>query len=177
MQKGFSVEGELIRSDDYSDYESQPYGGVINSVELDKIAVVPRPAYKPSIISAIYKSIGLKSQNAIRKSIDRGFTEIEEISKDADLSFGEKRFDIERNMMNVVESLFEDKEVDYNFALNELMKKYTDVLIPLLLRHKEDITGRHTDEEVMAEDSKSVKEKQIKKSLQSLTKKLSEYKE
>ena len=57
-QKGFSIEGIIPDESILFNSSGTADRGVLDSVDLDGVVLVPRPAYKDSIATAIYKALG-----------------------------------------------------------------------------------------------------------------------
>ena len=134
IQKGFSIEGEI------------PDGGivsmdmtgkrVIDDVTLDGVVVVPRPAYKDSIASAVFKALGLPKPWNLQKNL--GSTLREKLDEDdaRDLYF-KKKYQIDEALETEIRSIMAGSFPDYREPLNMLFDEYSDLMVRIILESKD----------------------------------------
>lgn len=136
-QKGFSIEGEV------------PEGGimsidgtgkrVMNSVHLDGVVVVPRPAYKDSIASSVYKALGVIPPDVVDKIHKNLGERLHEKVRQAEVSstFYQKKFIIESELEDAIcEILSKDKFGTSKEKLQILFQEYSDLMVDLILQNE-----------------------------------------
>ena len=134
IQKGFSIEGEIpdggILSMDMTGKR------VIDDVTLDGVVVVPRPAYKDSIASAVFKALGLPKPWNLQKNL--GSTLREKLDEDdaRDLYF-KKKYQIDEALETEIRSIMAGSFPDYREPLNMLFDEYSDLMVRIILESKD----------------------------------------
>lgn len=135
LQKGFSVEGYIP---DGGILEMSDTGQrVIDNVELDGVVVTPRPAYKDSIITAVYKALDelppdkkiVISENIRGKFINK----LEEEQKKQ--NYYAKRFKLEDALNESIEEIMQHN-IQVRDRLNLLLDEYKTMLIELIMAHE-----------------------------------------
>ncbi len=134
VQKGFSIEGDIPDGGIVS--MDQSGKRVIDDVALDGVLVVPRPAYKDSIASAVYKALGLPKPWVIQKNL--GNTLREKLDEDdaRDLYF-KKKYQIDEALETEVRSIMSGAYPDYREPLNMLFDEYRDLMVRIIMESKE----------------------------------------
>lgn len=131
-QKGFSIEGiipdENIIYDSYGDQER----GVLDDVLLDGVVLVPRPAYKDSIATAIYKAFGETTpqrqeslkislvQNIQREQIENAFYKVKWEYQDA--------------LEGTIEKIMRKTNNNKLEELNLIFDEYKGLMIELIMK-------------------------------------------
>jgi hypothetical protein len=138
-QKGFSIEG-YIPKDGIIGGEVDQMGNVskriIDEVLLDGVVLVPRPAYKDSIATAVYKALNELSpvfENNLRKSIQN---ELQNRMRESEIkdSYYKKKWDIQDALESQIEKIMR-RVNDPRKAeqLHVLLQEYSDLLINLVM--------------------------------------------
>lgn len=141
-QKGFSIEGYLT---DLEGTDSTTNGRIINDMELDYVAVVPRPAYNDSVAHAIAKSLGSKSDWAIRKNL-LGRLERKKKENEEESTYHNEKWDLEGAFEEVICEIMESASEDKHRELNVAGSEYITALINLLMRYEDTFTSRDSTE-------------------------------
>ena len=130
IQKGFSIEGYIpdggILSVDKSGRR------VIDDVALDGVLVVPRPAYKDSIATAVYKALGVPAPWVIQKNLTKTITEKIEESEASD-EYYKKRYQLEDALQEEVRIIMNGEDASQREMLDMLFDEYKGLMIDLTL--------------------------------------------
>lgn len=135
MQKGFSVEGYI--PDDGILVMDDTGARTINKVDLDGVLVTPRPSYKTSVISAIYKALDElepEKKLSITETIRGQFMQSLEEEKKRE-SYYTKRYKLE-DLLNDSIDLIMSKGLQVKERLNLLFDEYKQAMIQLLIDHE-----------------------------------------
>ena len=145
-QKGFSIEGDI------------PDGGILhvnesgqrtmNDVHLDGVVVVPRPAYRSSIASAVYKALKLippdvqeKTREMYKNTLRDRIQGVESQS-----NYYQKKNTIENSLEDaIVDILQENRFGTQREQLDILFDEYKRLMIDLILQHEAVYKGVSTD--------------------------------
>jgi len=132
-QRGFSIEGFI------------PEGGilqlsedgrrVVDDVILDGCVVVPRPAYKTSIVSAVYKALNEPAPWELRKEINGILAET--ASEQGEIStYFRRRYRLQDALETMVETIMTNDEIgNKKERLTEVFDEYKRMMIELLLEN------------------------------------------
>lgn len=135
-QKGFSIEGEVP---DNGIVEMDGSGRrVMNDVLLDGVVVVPRPAYKDSIASAVYKALGVLPPDVANK-VQKGLRErLSEKVRQSQLkeNFYQQKFLIEDELDSAICEIVNDPHETTRQKLEILFSEYSDLMIDLILQNE-----------------------------------------
>lgn len=134
LQKGFSIEGEIpeggIVSMDMSGKR------IIDDVTLDGVVVVPRPAYKDSIATAVYKALGLKTPWKIRKNLTHTLQEkIDE--EDARDAYFKRKFQLDSALEEEIRGIMIQTFPDLREPLNMVFDEYRDLMVRLIMESED----------------------------------------
>lgn len=134
VQKGFSVEGYIP---DGGILEMSDTGQrVINDVNLDGVIVTPRPAYRDSIITAIYKALdelAPEKRTHVSENIRGKFMNKIE-GENRKQSYYSKRFKLEDALNESVEEVM-NRGVQVRDRLDLLFDEYQRMMIDLIISH------------------------------------------
>lgn len=138
-QKGFSIEG-VIPIDGILDAQKDQFGNlskrVINKIELDGVIFCPRPAYKSSVATAVYKALGELSPDRItnlHKSIGGRLREQMQ-KEEMQNAFYKKRWDLRDAIDSEIEKIMRKDDIAKQDQLKILFDEYTDLMINLILQ-------------------------------------------
>ena len=174
-QKGFSIEGEV------------PDGGIINvdgtgkrvmnSVQLDGVVVVPRPAYADSITSSVYKALGVMPPDVIKKVQKDLHERLHEKVRQAEVkdTFYQKRYIIENELEEAVcDILSNDRFGTSEEKLKILFQEYSDLMVALILQNgdlfKNDTTNADGTGEAYQDSGRLRSLQQLQSAVESLVK-------
>jgi hypothetical protein len=128
LEKGFSIEGTAEDPDILQDESGRR---ALNDVLLDGVVVVPRPAYKPSVVNAVSKALGMAGPIQLRTRIqDLMRHEVDEET------FYRKRYQIDDALQRVVSEILNTNEGDPNEARDQLsvvFAEYGEIMIDLIV--------------------------------------------
>lgn len=134
LQKGFSIEGYI--PDGGIVFMSESGQRVIEKVDLDGVLVTPRPSYKDSVITAVYKALDelppQKKTSFSENMRGRFLSKIEDEQKKQ--SYYSKRFKLEDALNESIEEIME-KGNQTNDRLDLLLGEYSVMLKELILNH------------------------------------------
>jgi len=107
IQKGFSIEGYI--PDEGIIEMSESGQRVIDSVDLDGVLVTPRPSYKSSVITAVYKALG-------------------ELSPEREIFLSEKiKNELASNLLNEeLKHNYHSKRIRIEDMFNDMIEKYVN---------------------------------------------------
>jgi hypothetical protein len=136
LQKGFSIEGYI--PDEGIVEMSETGQRVIDNVELDGVLVTPRPSYKSSVISAVYKALDelppdtklIVSENIRGKFINKLHDEA------LKQSYYSKRFKLEDALNESIEEIV-SHGVQIKDRLELLLDEYKRMLIDMVVEHNQ----------------------------------------
>lgn len=151
-QKGFSVEGiipdENILMNNFDGVER----GVLDDVLLDGVVLVPRPAYKDSIATAIYKAFGETTperQESLRISLVQNI-EQEKIEN----AFYKNKWDYQDALESTIEKIMKKPNNNKLEELNLIFDEYKNLMIELVMKSASVFAGEQIPEEdEMIEDN------------------------
>lgn len=136
LQKGFSIEGYIP---DSGIIEMGNDGKrVIDEVELDGVLVTPRPAYKPSVATAIYKALDElrpEKKMQVAEGIRNTFDKVLQDEKRKE-SYYNKRYKLEDALNDSIERIM-SKGFQIRERLKLLFDEYAQTMIRLLEEHAE----------------------------------------
>lgn len=143
-QKGFSIEG--IIPDEALLYSGEEIKkGVLDNVELEGVILVPRPAYKDSISTAIYKALGETSpertdslQSAMRENI-----ELDEIQD----KYYRLKWQYQDALEEIIEKIMRKKNTNKREELEIIFEEYKEMFINLILQSERIFAGEQDSEE------------------------------
>lgn len=143
-QYGYSIEGFVP---DGGILEMSDSGKrVIDKVDLDGVLITPRPAYTPSIISAVYKALDElppKKVEIFKAKLQNTFSALIE-NEQREQNFYTQKYKLDELFQEMIEKImsFGDQTRDrLNLAFNE----YKEAMIQLLLEH-EDLFRQQVDQ-------------------------------
>jgi hypothetical protein len=134
IQKGFSVEGYIPEHDGIIRMSATGQR-VIDSVLLDGVILVPRPAYKDSIANAIYKALDELPPwevNKIKKNVENKLSNILK-DKESESQYYAKKYEIEDSFQEIVEDIMQDPKDKKKERLESLFNEYKNLMIDLIL--------------------------------------------
>lgn len=131
-QKGFSIEGFLT---DLEKVDSKTGGRIINDMDLDYMAVVPRPAYKDSIAHAIAKSLGAKTEWVIKKNITNKIDQKRQTRKKQE-NFSTEKWELESVLEELIDEIMSSDSMDKYRELDNTLDEFKDALIKLLMKYE-----------------------------------------
>lgn len=133
IQKGFSIEG--IIPDDQVKFGSTGKR-VIDWVDLDGEVVVPRPAYKDSIVTAVYKALNEVNpyvSEKLIKSIQSKFG-VRLQAKELQNSFYTKRYELNDILDEEIENIMQSIRPNKGDLLKIIFGEYSEMMIQLILQ-------------------------------------------
>jgi len=133
-QKGFSIEGVI------------PEGGlqtvdgngrrVMESVELDGVLLVSRPAYKDSIARAVYKTLGLVLPGDMRHGLSSSIATKIKDAKERDDYYGQY-FTLQGALDDQVHYIMKTNSPERADQLRTLFSEYGDLMVGLTMRSEQ----------------------------------------
>lgn len=174
-QKGFSIEGEV------------PDGGILsvdgtgkrvmNSVHLDGVVVVPRPAYGDSITSSVYKALELMPPDVVKKVQKDLREKLHERVRQAEVkdTFYQKKYIIDDELEEAIcDILSNDRFGTSEEKLKILFQEYSDLMVTLILQHgdlfKNEIVGADGTNEAYHDSGRLRSLQQLQSAVESLMK-------
>lgn len=130
-QKGFSVEGYIPENGIVQ--MSNDGKRVIDSVELDGVVVVPRPAYKDSIAHAVFKALGETPPWVQRNSLSAKLREKVEFDEVRESYYRQKSLVFDNLDESIVE-IMGDENQDKAERLKILFEEFESLMIDLILK-------------------------------------------
>jgi len=137
-QMGFSIEGYIPESAIISankDLQGNLTNRVIDDVVLDGTILVPRPAYKDSIATAVYKALGeihpFKVQS-IQTSVRQ---ELSDLLKDEEMknAYYRKKYEINDALDKTIEKIMMGHDANKQQALEIVFDEFKSIMIGLIL--------------------------------------------
>lgn len=136
-QKGFSIEGEIP---DNGILTMDGTGKrVMNAVQLDGVVVVPRPAYKDSVASSVYKALGMVPPEVAEKVHKDLSQRLHDKLNQAEMSnsFYQKKYMIEDELDQAIHELVSnDRHGTSEEKLRILYQEYSDLMVTLILQNE-----------------------------------------
>jgi len=152
-QKGFSIEG-IIPDENIlmNNFDGQDRS-VLDDVLLDGVVLVPRPAYKDSIATAIYKAFGETTperQESLRISLVQNI-EQEKLEN----AFYKNKWDYQDALENTIEKIMRKPNNNKLEELNLIFDEYKNLMIELIMKSASVFAGEQEPEgqEEMIEDN------------------------
>jgi len=121
-KKGFSIEG-YIPDDQYLKAQKEKLG-IIEDMILTGVVMVPHPAYKDSVIHAIYKSFDIVPSWQVEKNIEQRFEVVEKTAQ-GNLDDTRLALDAERDLMI-------NEAIRKGLELEPIFDKYGQSMIHLI---------------------------------------------
>ncbi len=141
-QMGFSVEGVI------------PDGGiqtvdstgrrVMDSVELDGVLLVPRPAYKDSVARAVYKALGLVMPSDMRNGLQSSITNRLQAAMEND-DYYRQYFTLQGALDDEVHHVMKTESPERAYQLRTLFGEYGDLMVDLIMRSESVFKGDPAD--------------------------------
>lgn len=136
-QKGFSIEGEVPEGGIvYMDSEGRR---TMDNVLLDGVVVVPRPAYKDSVASAVYKALGEIPPDikiGIQKSLHERMSEAVRQAQTEQNFFYQKYLVEDELEKALCDIMSQDRHGTSREKLELLFSEYSDLMIDLILQNQ-----------------------------------------
>jgi hypothetical protein len=136
-QKGFSIEGEIP---DNGILTMDGTGKrVMNAVQLDGVVIVPRPAYKDSVASSVYKALGVIPPDVAEKAHKDLSQRLHDKLNQAEMSnsFYQKKYMIEDELDQAIHELVSmDRHGTSKEKLQILYQEYSDLMVNLILQNE-----------------------------------------
>ena len=139
LQKGYSIEGYIpvdgilsAQKDDKGNLTKR----VLDNVLLDGVCLVPRPAYQPSIASAVYKALHeLPPQkiDKIQKKINKSLNDILD-DKEAKTNYFHKKYQIQDALEEIIEGIMKSDDFEKQKQLEIAFEEYKQLMIGILLQ-------------------------------------------
>ena len=168
-QKGFSIEGYLT---DLEKIDATTGGRIINNMELDYMAVVPRPAYKDSIAHSVAKSLGAQTEWAIRKTISNKI-EMKLNERKESENLNTEKWALESALGEVVDSIMSSDSLDKYTELNTTLDEFKNAHIKILMKYEDTFSSQDSvDSNVDKGVSKNEWETKILERIKTLKSKL-----
>jgi len=142
-QKGFSIEG-LMPEGSILGGETDQAGNIkkriIDNVVLDGVVLVPRPAYKDSISSAVYKALGELPpdfEKNVRKSVKE---ELQQKIKEEELrnKYYDKKWDVNDALESQIEKVMRrENDNRKEEQLRLIFEEYSTIMLKLIMESEE----------------------------------------
>ncbi len=128
-QKGFSIEGFIPGNSGLIRRESE---GVIDDVVIEGVIVVPRPAYKDSVIHAVYKALGETPPWEYRNRFRSGMREVisDKIEQE---EYWSRRFELEGVRDDLIAEIMTTNPPEPEEKLRMVFEEYSDLMVELIL--------------------------------------------
>lgn len=133
-QKGFSIEGIIPEHAIKLNKNGEVDTSIIDDILLDGVIVVPRPAYKDSVITAIYKALGQTTperENSIRETLAERIKQ-----KDIGEEYYKQKYEYQDALESMLELIMGKKNNNKEQELKVLFDEYSILMVELLLRSK-----------------------------------------
>lgn len=138
-QKGFSIEG-VIPPDGILEAQKDQFGNltkrVIDKIYLDGAIYCPRPAYKSSVVTAVYKALGELSPDRItnlQKSIGGRLREQMQ-KEDMENSFYKKRWELRDALDSEIVKIMRKDDIAKSEQVDILFNEYHELMKSLILQ-------------------------------------------
>ena len=146
-QKGFSIEGIIpeaaIQMDNFGNVDRK----VIDDIALDGVVLVPRPAYKDSVATAIYKALGETTpyriesiQGAIRNKI---------AAQEVQDSYYKLKWDYQDALEMVLEKIMVKANNNKEEELEVLFDEYKKLMIDLIMSSEKMFAAKQDPSEII----------------------------
>jgi hypothetical protein len=138
-QKGFSIEG-YIPPEGIISAEKDEQGNVsrrvIDDVLLDGVILCPRPAYKASVASAVYKTLGEMNpfkSDKVRKAVQ---SELTTALNDKELTdqYFRRKWDINDALDKTIDGIMKKPDQDKEQQLEIVFDEFKQIMIDLLMK-------------------------------------------
>lgn len=137
-QKGFSIEGEIP---DNGILNLDGTGKrIMNAIQLDGVVVVPRPAYKDSIVTTVCKALKIIPPDVVEKVHHDLKERLHEKVRQAEVNnnFYQKKFIIENELEDAIcDILSKDRFGTSEEKLRILFQEYSDLMVQLILQNED----------------------------------------
>lgn len=174
-QKGFSIEGSI--PEDTGIIEMDATGKrAINDVQLDGVVIVPRPAYRDSIINSVYKTLDEipywqeeKTQGIIKGKLDS-------IIADTKLqdNYNVSKYDLEWALEDEVENIMRDKKLYKSERLNIIFDEFKNKMVNIITKSTSLFTSDKEDKYKGSQERTTEVFNQLGKSFEMLKKSIKE---
>lgn len=131
-QKGFSVEGLIPTSSIITGSDGEVKRSVLDDVILDGVVLVPRPAYKDSIATAIYKALGETTPERV-ESIKFTLKEVLEQEEIED-KYRSLKWRYQDALEETIEKIMTKKNTNKEEELDIIFDEYKSMMISLILQ-------------------------------------------
>ena len=129
-KKGFSIEGYIPTEGGLKIREER---GEIDEIVIQGAIVTPTPAYKDSVIHAIYKALGEKTPWAIQKDIKSRLNAALTAQEMRD-SYERERWNVQNALDDMIRSIMRGEEgADKKGALIQTFDEYRDLMVEIIL--------------------------------------------
>jgi len=158
-QRGFSIEGFIPEGGILQ--MSQDGRRIVDDVQLDGCVVVPRPAYKTSIVSAVYKALNEPAPWDLRKEMK---SIIADSSNEEDLTiYFRRRYKLQDALETMIEGIMTNDELDNKKErLTEVFDEYKNMMVDLLTEHPEAYNPEELDSTIEVEEKIGATQKNSK---------------
>jgi hypothetical protein len=133
-KRGFSIEGD-IPDDGIVSAEVDEKGNlikrVLRRVDLTGVVLVPKPAYKPSVASAVYKALGEmspKKREAVKKTI-QGVLRQKVDQENAERDYYETKWKLIDALDEVITGIMKKKDTDKEEQLNVAFDEFKSMMV------------------------------------------------
>ena len=152
LQKGYSIEG-YIPVDGILSAQKNDDGSlskrVLDNVLLDGVCLVPRPAYQPSVASAVYKALHeLLPQkiDRIQKKINKNLNDILD-NKEAKSNYFHKKYQIQDALEEIIENIMKGDDFEKQKQLEIAFDEYKQLMIGILLQSESTFLNENENED------------------------------
>lgn len=144
-QKGFSIEGIIPDEAIVYNRAGNIDRGVMDDIQLDGVVLVPRPAYKDSMATAIYKAFGEitpERQESLKISM------VENLEREnVENMFYKKRWEYQDALESTIEKVMLKKNNNKEKELDFIFEEYKQLMIQLITSSSRMFGGDNTSEE------------------------------
>jgi hypothetical protein len=159
---GFSIEGYIPGNQGLLIREQQ---GVIDDVVIEGVVLVPRPAYKDSVVHAVYKALGEVPPWEYRNRFRSGLREALK-DKEAKDEYYARRYEIDATKDGLIDDLMAEGFPDIEDKLKMIFQEYSDLMIELILNSSSVFTAVEKDMASPYENTPGAQEVEILQKLQ-----------
>jgi hypothetical protein len=143
-QKGFSIEGIIPEEAIIYDQTGDIDRGVMDDILLDGVVLCPRPAYKDSVVTAIYKAFGEVTPER-KESLKVSLVENLE-RENLENMFYKKRWELQDALESTIEKIMLKKNNNKQRELEFVFDEYKEIMIQLITRSSTIFAGEQTEE-------------------------------
>ena len=131
-QKGFSVEGFIPKQSIIYNTNGSIQRGVLDNIALDGVVLVPRPAYKDSIATAVYKALNETSPERLTslQTELRSTIELENLQD----SYYKNKWKFQDALETIIEKIMTKNNTNFEEELNFIFDEYKSMFIDLILQ-------------------------------------------